>query len=47
MKKLLLVLLFAPLFSFGQEKRNDLIIQGSIFKVSYNEVYDDTYDFEG
>ena len=27
------------IFSFGQEKRNDLIIQGGIFKVSYNEVY--------
>ena len=38
-KALLLVLPFAPLVSFGQEKRNDLIIQGSIFKVSYNEVY--------
>ena len=39
MKKLLLILLIVPMISFGQEKNKDLIIQGSIFKVSYNEVY--------
>ena len=38
-KNLLLLLSLVMIFSFGQEKRNDLIIQGSIFKVSYNEVY--------
>jgi len=38
-KKLLLVFIFGTMIFFGQEKRNDLIIQGSIFKVSYNEVY--------
>ena len=40
MKKLLLVLLFVPLISFSQEKNDNYIIEGSIFKVSYNEQYE-------
>ena len=40
MKKLLLVLLLIPLVSFGQEKNENYIIEGSIFKVSYNEQYE-------
>ena len=40
MKKLLLVLLFVPLISFGQEKNENYILEGSIFKVSYNEQYE-------
>ncbi|MDB3967731.1 DNA/RNA non-specific endonuclease [Flavobacteriaceae bacterium] len=40
MKKLLLVLLLVPLVSFGQEKNENYIIEGSIFKVSYNEQYE-------
>ena len=40
MKKLLLLLLFVPLVSFGQEKNDNYIIEGSIFKVSYNEQYE-------
>jgi len=38
-KKLLLIFLVGTMISFGQEKNKDLIIQGSIFKVPYNEVY--------
>ena len=40
MKKLLLVLLFFSLVCFGQEKNDNYIIEGSIFKVSYNEQYE-------
>ena len=40
MKKLLLVLLFVSLVCFGQEKNDNYIIEGSIFKVSYNEQYE-------
>ena len=39
MKKLLLLFLFGTMISFGQEKNKDLIIQGSIFKASHNEVH--------
>ena len=39
MKTLLLLFLVGTMVSFGQQKSKDLIIQGSIFKVSYNEVY--------
>ena len=40
MKKLLLVLLFFSLVCFGQEKNDNYIIEGSVFKVSYNEQYE-------
>ena len=40
MKKLLLVLLAFPLICISQDKNNNFIIEGSIFKVSYNEQYE-------
>ena len=40
MKRLLFVFLFVALICFGQEKNDNYIIQGSIFKVSYNEQYE-------
>ena len=40
MKRLLVVFLFVALICFGQEKNDNYIIQGSIFKVSYNEQYE-------
>ena len=40
MKKLLLIIVLIPIISFGQEKNKNFIIEGSIFKVSYNEEYE-------
>ena len=40
MKRLLVVFLFVALICFGQEKNDNYIIEGSIFKVSYNEQYE-------
>ena len=40
MKKLFLVFLFVSLVCFAQEKNDNYIIEGSIFKVSYNEQYE-------
>ena len=40
MKKLLLLFLFIPLFCLGQDKYDNYIIEGSIFRVSYNEEYE-------
>ena len=40
MKRLLLVLLTFPLICISQDKNNNFIIEGSIFKVSYNEQYE-------
>ena len=40
MKKLLILLLFFSLVFFGQEKNDNYIIEGGIFKVSYNEQYE-------
>ena len=40
MKKLLLVLLAFPLICISQDKNDNFIIEGSIFKVSYNEQYE-------
>jgi len=40
MKKLLIVLLAFPLICIGQDKNDNFIIEGSIFKVSYNEQYE-------
>ncbi|MDG2371344.1 MAG: DNA/RNA non-specific endonuclease [Flavobacteriaceae bacterium] len=40
MKKLLLCVLAFPLIFFSQDKNDNYIIEGSIFKVSYNEQYE-------
>ena len=40
MNKLLLVLLAFPLICISQDKNDNFIIEGSIFKVSYNEQYE-------
>jgi len=40
MKKLLFLVLAFPLICFSQEKNDNYIIEGSIFKVSYNEQYE-------
>ena len=40
MKKQFLVFLFVSLVCFGQEKNYNYIIEGSIFKISYNEQYE-------
>ena len=40
MKKLLLLFLFIHLFCLGQDKNDNYIIEGSIFRVSYNEEYE-------
>ena len=40
MKKLLLLVLAFPLICLSQDKNANYIIEGSIFKVSYNELYE-------
>mgnify|MGYP001172485366 FL=1 len=39
-KKQFFVFLFVSLVCFGQEKNYNYIIEGSIFKISYNEQYE-------